>query len=154
MEASVKKALVFVLLLPLLACGDDSTEPGLELDGTWRFTFGNMTGSYIGIAVSCNATAVDFTLTQTGNTFSGVQVGSGRITCSGGGQTLLDNPVANLTIVEGTVAGNTIAFRLGLIAGQHNATVTGTSMTGTAQWILASPQASVTVNGQFTAAKM
>ena len=150
----MKRALVLAFLLPLFACGDDSTEPDLGLDGTWRFSYGNMTGSYIGINVTCNATAVDFTLTQTEDTFSGVQVGSGRVTCTGGGQTLVDNPVTNFTIVEGQINGNAVTFRLGLIAGQHTATVTGTSMSGTAQWILTSGNISVTVNGQFTAAKM
>jgi hypothetical protein len=147
--------MVLAILLPLLACGDDdSSGPELNLDGSWRFTYNNITGSYLGIGVSCNVTTVDFTLTQTGDTFSGVQVGSGRLTCNSAGQTVLDSPVSGETIVDGQLSGSEVTFRLGSIPGQNTATISGTSMIGTAQWILSNGNVAVTMNGQFTAAKM
>jgi hypothetical protein len=149
----MKRFLMLVLLLPLFACGDDSTGPEENLNGTWRFSYSNMTGSYIGITVTCTVTAVDVTLTTSGNTFSGIQQGTGRLTCTGGGQTLADSQIAGETIVNGQINGSTVTFRLGSINGQHTGTITGTSMTGTAQWIISSGNVSVTLNGQFTAAK-
>jgi hypothetical protein len=155
MEASVKRFLVLAVLLPLFACGDDDpTGLDVDLNGTWRFSYTNMTGTYIGVTVSCSVTQVDFTLTRTGDTFSGVQVGSGRVTCNAAGQTLVDTDVSGETIVNGQISGSQLTFRLGSIPGQNTATISGTSMTGTAQWVLTQGNASVTLNGQFTAAKV
>jgi hypothetical protein len=152
----MKRFLMLALLLPLFAaCGDDdSTGVQSDLNGTWRFSINNMTGTTLGVNINCNVTAVDFTLTTTGNTFSGIQVGTGRITCTGGGQTVADQTFAGETIVSGQINGSQVTFRLGTINGQHTGTVSGTSMTGTAQWVLTSGNFSVTLNGQFTAAKL
>ena len=63
-------------------------------------------------------------------TFSGVQTGSGRLTCTLAGQPYVDTPFAGETIVNGQISGSQITFRLGTLTGQNTATVTGTSMTG------------------------
>lgn len=149
----MKRFLMLALLLPLFACGDDSTGPEENLNGTWRFTYSNMTGSFIGTNVTCNVTALDATLTVTGNTFSGIQQGSGSMTCNVGGQTQVFQLTGN-TIVDGQISGSTVTFRLGSVNGQHTATLSGTSMTGTAQWVITQGNASITLNGQFAAAKI
>ena len=149
----MKRVLMLALLLPLFACGDDSTGPDENLEGTWRFSYANMTGATLGINVTCSVNTVDFTLTRSGSTFSGIQQGSGRIVCNSAGQTT-DSQVAGETIVNGQINGSTLTFRLGTIPGQHTGTMTGNSMTGTAQWIYTSGNLTVTLNGQFTAAKI
>jgi hypothetical protein len=145
---------MLVLLLPLFACGDDSTGVEDNLNGTWRFSYSNMTGSYIGVTVSCNVSALDAVLTVTGNTFSGIQQGTGTMNCTIAGQSQ-QFALSGNTIVDGQINGSNVTFRLGTTAGgQHTGTVTGTSMTGTAQWVITQGNQSITLNGQFTAAKI
>jgi hypothetical protein len=154
MKRLVMLALLLFVPLSVTACSDDDDPTGLEtsLNGTWRFSYNNMTGTLLGIPVSCSAAAVDFNLTTTGTTFSGIQVGTATGSCTLAGQTT-QQVLSGETIVNGTISGSTITFRLGTLAGQNTATVTGTSMTGTAQWIYALNNQTITLNGQFTAAK-
>ena len=156
MKRLVMLALLLFVPLSLTACSDDDDPSGLEsnLNGTWRFSYNNMTGAVLGLTVACNVTAVDFNLTTSGTTFSGVQTGTGRLTCTLAGQPYVDTPFAGETIVNGQISGSQITFRLGTLTGQNTATVTGTSMTGTAQFIVTQGNQSVTLNGQFTAAKI
>ena len=146
----------FALLLAVaVACGDSSSGPETpSVAGTWRFSFSNMSGALQGITVSCNAAALDFALAQTGNTFSGPQVGAGRLTCTAAGETVIDDLIGSETIVNGMINGSTVSFRLGTIPGQHNATLSGGSMTGTASWTFTSENVTLTLNGQFTAVRL
>src|SRR5688572_21135408 len=91
-DAPMRRFLMLALLLPLFAaCGDDdSTGLDANLNGTWRFSINNMTGTALGVPISCNVSSADFTLTTTGNTFSGIQTGTGRFVCTAGGQPLTD----------------------------------------------------------------
>jgi hypothetical protein len=144
------------LLLGFIACGSDGpTGAGSStLNGSWRFTFTNMSGVVQEVTVTCTATSIDFRLTQSGNSFSGIQVGTGRITCSAQGDVIIDEPIDSETIVNGTINGANVSFRLGSVPGQHTGTRSGTSITGTATWEFTEEGVTITLNGQFTAAKL
>lgn len=150
------RRLPFALLLAVaVACGDSSSGPDTpSVAGTWRFSYSNMTGPFQGITVSCNATALDFTLSQSGNTFSGAQVGAGRMTCSAQGEELIDGVIGSETIVNGTINGSNVSFRLGTFQSQHSGSISGGSMTGTATWTITDGNLTLTLNGQFTAARL
>lgn len=151
----MKRLLLIVFGLGLSACAGDATGPkDASVAGTWRFSYSNMTGALQGITVSCSGGPFDFSVTQSGSTFSGVQVGLANLVCTSQGQTLFSQSVAGETIVNGQVTGSSVTFRLGSIAGQHTATVSGTSMSGSAQWIFADASTSLILSGQFTAARM
>jgi hypothetical protein len=141
-------------LLFAVACSESSGPEDAQVDGTWRFSYNNMTGSLQGITVSCTVSTADFVITQTGSTFSGIQQGSARMTCASGAQTVSDGLVSGETIVDGEVSGNTLSFRLGSISGPHNGRVSGGSMTGTCQWVFASGNTTITLTGDFNAARL
>ncbi len=158
-----RRFLILALALPLVACGDDSTGPSnVEIEGSWRFTFDNITGeSLLGEAVSCDTESIEFAMTQTGTTFSGVQVGNVILTCTADGALLVEGLVAGLTIVNGQVSGSavtfgfaTVTFDVGLLSGQHIATVSGTSMGGTAQWIVTAENLTLLLTGELTAVRL
>ena len=144
------------LLAAVAACGGDSSSgPDTpSIAGTWRFSFSNMSGAFQGIPVSCNAAALDFALSQSGTTFSGAQVGAGRLTCSAQGEIIVDDLIGLETIVGGTINGSNVSFRLGTFSSQHNGTVSGGSMSGTASWTITDGNLSLTLNGQFTAVRL
>ncbi|MGH7468843.1 MAG: hypothetical protein ACRENP_12875 [Longimicrobiales bacterium] len=151
----MKRLLLGALSISLVACSSDTSGPSnAELAGSWRFSYVNMTGGVQGAVLTCNVASLDFTITQTGTTFSGVQNGAGRMSCVSGGQTIVDQLIGGETIVGGQITGQSITFRLGTIAGPHSATVAGTSISGTAQWVFPAGTTTVTMNGQFTAARM
>lgn len=151
----MKRLLLVALFLPLLGCGGDATGPRqASVSGTWRFSYNSMAGTVQGVTVTCNVSALDFNLTQSGNTFSGIQVGTGNMSCSAPGVTPFSYSVVGETIVNGQITGSSISFRLGSVTGQNTAAVAGTSMSGTAQWVIPVDNAALTLNGQFTAAKM
>lgn len=140
-------------VLSLAACSD-STGPSITLAGTWRFTYNNMSGSMEGVTVSCSVGSLDFDITRSGSTFSGVQVGSARLTCVALGEEIVDTLVGGESMVNGQVSGNTMSFRLGSISGQNIGTVSGSSISGSAQWVFASGNTTFTLSGEFTAVRL
>jgi len=125
-----------------------------SIAGAWRFSYSGMSGALQGVTVTCTTGALDFTLTHSGTAFSGVQLGSSRVMCSAQGTTVVDAVLNAETIVNGTINGSSISFRLGTVPGQHTGTVSGTSMSGTARWLFTEGNTTLTLNGQFTAAKL
>lgn len=150
---SVAYLVLLVSSTLLTGCSDATGPSAPNLAGTWRFVYSNMAGTVEGVTIACNIGA-DFTITQTGSAFSGVQVGPARMTCSALGQPVVDEIVSGETIVNGQATGASITFRLGSIQGQSSGTVNGTSMSGTAQWLFVSGNSAMTLNGNFTAAKL
>lgn len=149
----MKRSLLLSLVVVVAACGGDATGPkNASVGGTWRFAF-TLSGTMSGVAVTCTVGGADFNLTQSGNTFSGVQVGTGTLTCTAPGTQAFNEQIAGETIVNGQINGNAVTFSLGSIPGQHSGSISGTSMSGTAQWNLpgATP---IVLGGQFTAAKL
>ena len=164
MKRSVtRRFLILALALPLVACGSNSTGPSdAAIEGSWRFTFNDMTGeSLLGEVVSCDTESIEFAMTQTGTTFSGVQVGNIILTCTAEGELVVEGLVAGLTIVNGQVSGSTVTFGfatvtfgVGFLSGQHIATVSGTSMDGTAQWIVTNENLTLLLTGELTAVRL
>jgi hypothetical protein len=139
-------------LIGILACGgNDGTGPGsTTISGTWSASLANLSGS----GVDCSSTSpTQLTLNQTGATFSGSYSG-GELFCTAPGST---GPVSVGTgsIVNGTVSGTSLSFDLGTPDFHHEGVVSGTSMSGTAQWTLdfGIPAGEVTLDGTWQAAK-
>jgi hypothetical protein len=148
----MRKPLTVLVAVLLAACSEASGPTEISVAGSWRFTFSGLgSAPQFPPTVTCSVTAADFTLTQSGSTFSGIQIGTARATCTQSGQVVVDVSIENETIVNGQISEASVTFRLGSIPGQHTGAVSGTSITGTAQWIL---DAGLTLNGQFTAAKL
>jgi len=141
----------------LLGCGgaNNNVVPPEDLvAGTWRFNYTNMSGSLGGLSVTCTPVTLDFSITQELFTFSGVQVGSGTITCSSVAGVVTNRVITEETITRGQIDGRTIVFRLGQIPGSHTAEVTRTSIIGTAQWVLTVGGGTLILTGQFSAARL
>lgn len=143
------------LALAAAACGGDSgTEPtpNANVAGDWRFSWANMSGAVSGASVTCTG-VLDFTVTQTGSTFSGIQEGTGRFICVSGGQTIVDEVVGGETLINGQINGTQVSFRLGTVPGAHSGIVSGTSMSGTGAWQFDLGGTTLNLNGQWSAAK-
>ncbi len=137
---------ILALVLAFAGCVSDGTSPSdVSIDGHWRFEF-NMFGADQGPASSCRVT-MDFSITQTGNSFSGVQLGDASAPCSFNG-VISTVAFSNGTIVDGHVSGRTITFDMGGYGVQHSGTVAGPSITGTAQWAFVG-----SMNGSFNAVR-
>ena len=129
----VRAATALVLLGAACSSGSSSTGPAgdANIAGTWQFNWNSLQGVISGVAITCTS-ILNFAITQTGTTFSGVQaLPNGNLTCNGGGQPLINATIGSETIVAGQVSGNNVSFRLGSVNGNHSGTVSGTSMTGT-----------------------
>jgi hypothetical protein len=150
-EAMTKRLAYLVLVLSSGACSDSTGPETTAIDGTWRFNYTDMTGSFQGTTWICDLDTADFVITQTGSSFYGDQIGSARMTCSAGGRAVVDELVGDETIENGQVLGRDVTFRLGTISGQHSGRISGSSMSGSAQWVMTSGSSSVTLNGRFEA---
>jgi hypothetical protein len=150
-EDEMAKRLGYLALVLLSAACSDSTGPDADLSGTWRFSYTDMSGPFQGGTLRCDLDAADFVITQTGFEFFGDQIGSARLRCTASGLTVVDELVGDETIENGEVSGRNVTFRLGTIAGQHNGRVSGSSISGTARWVLTSGNLSVTLDGEFDA---
>jgi hypothetical protein len=146
-----KRLAYLVLVLSSAACSDSTGPDTVALDGTWRFNYDDMTGSFQGTTFRCGLDTADFVITQSGDTFFGDQIGSARMTCTADGRSIVDELVGDETIENGQVSGRDVTFRLGSISGQHSGRVSGSSISGTARWVMSSGSASVTLNGRFDA---
>jgi len=141
----------------LLGCGgaNNNVVPPEDLvAGTWRFNYTNMGGSLQGLPVTCTPVTLDFSITQGLFTFTGVQVGSGTITCSTAAGVVTNRAITQETITRGQIDGRRIVFRLGQIPGSHTADVGPTSISGVAQWVLTAGNVLLILNGQFSATRL
>jgi len=139
------------LLAILLACGgDDSTGPSTNVAGTWTASLSNMSGS----GISCSSTSpTTITISQQSTTFSGSYSG-GELTCTGPGGTASEF-IGSGTILNGTLNGNSVSMDLDTPDFHLTGTVSGSSMSGTAQWVIdfGQPTGVVTLNGNWGAAR-
>jgi hypothetical protein len=151
------KRLPILALAVLLGCGGDNNSvapPETLVAGTWRFTYTNLTGSVQGIGVSCAPVELDFSITQGLFTFSGVQVGTGTVTCSTNAAVLVSQVITGETIVQGQIQGSSIAFGFGTMSGVQTGIVGRTSINGTSQWLLQGNGVTLLLTGQFTAVRL
>jgi myosin-crossreactive antigen len=141
-------------LLVLAGCGgSDSTgpTPPANVGGTWRFNWTNMAGTVGNLgSISCQATGVNATLSQSGVTFTGTIIGEYLVACTAGGQTASD-VVSGGVITNGIVNGNQVSFNLATADASQTGTVSGNSMSGSATWRLdlGSPYGVVTLRGSW-----
>ena len=152
----MKRFGMLALVFLLISCGDDSTDPDADLDGTWQFTYSSITGTVLGINVSCTVTPVSFTFTQSGNTFTGTQVGSSQLTCTAGPLGSVQQTLTGYAIDNGQASGTSLTFRFrnsagAGVEGQNTATLAGASMSGTSLLTIPVGATPVTLTGQFTA---
>jgi hypothetical protein len=152
------KRLPILALALLLGCGgsdhNNVVPPETLVSGTWRFNYTNMAGQLHGLPVTCTPVSLDFSITQGLFTFSGVQVGTGTITCSTVAGVVTERVITGETITKGQIDGNTILFRLGGIPGSHTAVVTRTAINGMAQWVLTAGNVTLILSGQLSAARL
>jgi len=141
----------------LLGCGGDDNNvvpPETLVAGTWRFRYTNLTATIQGVGVSCGPVSLDFSITQGLFTFTGVQVGTGTVTCSTNTAVLVSTLITGETIVQGQIQGPSIAFGFGTMPGVQTAIVGQTSLNGRSQWLLQANGVVLLVNGQFTAVRL
>src|SRR5262245_19971717 len=84
-DSLTMKRLPILALAVLLGCGGENNNvvpPATLVAGTWRFRYTNLTATIQGVGVSCGPVSLDFSITQGLLTFTGVQVGTGTLTCS------------------------------------------------------------------------
>src|SRR5215470_16274306 len=151
------KRLLILALAVLLGCDNNNNNvvpPETLVAGTWRFRYTGMSGSIQGMGVSCGPVELDFSIRQGLFDFTGVQVGTGTVTCSTNVAPLISHVIAGEAITNGKIDGRSIGFRFGRIPGLQNGIVGLTSITGTAQWILVSNNVTLVLNGQFTAVRL
>jgi hypothetical protein len=137
------------LLILVVACGGDSTEPStLSIAGSWTASLSNMSGS----GIACSSTSpTSLTLNQQGNSFSGSYSG-GELTCTGPGGTFA-NAVGSGTVLNGNLNGNDVAMDLDTPDFHLSGDVSGNSMSGSARWVVDLGTQVVTLNGQWGAAR-
>ncbi len=143
-------------LVTVIACSGDQVPDPAAVAGTWSFTYANVTGS----GVTCNGT-LTFTITQSGDTFAGQQVGAGTVSCTGAVPTFIvagatdSYSFGGETMYAGIASSNQVAFALGLLQTRDAGTVTSaTVMSGTTTWELpVKPRGTVTLNGTWSAVK-
>jgi hypothetical protein len=139
--------LFVVLILGIVACGGDAKPSDADVGGVWTATYTNMSGS----GITCNSTNHPLTLVMTGSTFTG-HYGPFTLHCTSGTESF--DSQAQGTVVNGSTNLNSVAFDLDTQDFHQTGTVSGNSMSGTAQWNvdLGSNQ-NLTLNGSWSAAK-
>lgn len=136
------------------ACGGDDSGTGpvgsINVGGTWNVSVSNMSGS----GASCSTSdPIRATIRQTGSSFTGTYTG-GILTCLTPTESF-SSAVGSGAITNGEVTGNTIRFDLDSPDFHHDGTVSGNSMSGTAQWTydFGLPLGTVTLTGGWSATK-
>ena len=122
-----------LLAAVVLGCGgDDPSGPKSEdIHGTWRVSYYSMTfGNF-----ACDVDPVDYVITQFGPTFSGTSSATWAVNCSNGADAISQTFVGG-TIYEGSIDGDQITFYIPEAAAILEGTMSGTSMIGTAMWLL------------------
>jgi hypothetical protein len=141
-------------LTAIVACGGDDVTTGpagsISVGGTWSASVSNMTGG----GASCRTTSpIQVTLRQTESTFSGSYAG-GILTCLTPTESF-SSAVGTGTVKNGKVSGKSVSFDLDTPAFHHSGSVSGVTMSGTAEWTydFGLPMGEVTLVGSWSAAK-
>ncbi len=152
----IRHGAVGVALLMAAGCDGGGGEslgppPNADVGGDWILSWTNMRGTVSGVSVSCNATGLHATITQTGTSLTGQIIGTWTFTCIAGGQSE-SVTASGGTISSGTVTGNHIHFHLATEDANQDGTVQGNTMSGTATWSadIGQPYGVVTLTGQWS----
>ena len=142
---------LLLLLLLAAACGggDDLAGPThADVGGAWRIKFSNMSGT----GATCNTNSADLTLTHSSATAFGGTYGPVIVTCVAGADEF--SGTFQGTVVNGTVNGSSVAFDLDTPDVHQTGTVSGSSMSGSAHWIVNAPGGgTLTGSGTWSATK-
>jgi hypothetical protein len=151
-STSLRLGALGLALSLLAACGGDSpTGPTTaDIAGTWRITFTNMSGS----GVTCGTSAIDYVVSQSGDTFSGTSNSTYTLSCTDGvssGSEVLTGSI----ITNGHVSGSAISFDLATSAAHQTGAISGNSVSGSATWTIdLGTSGSVVLRGQFGGARL
>jgi hypothetical protein len=130
-------------------CGDDATQPGPDVNGTWEYNATNIAGT----GVSCGISGITMNLSQSGSTFTGTY-SPGSVTCTGPGGTFTDQFDPGV-VANGSLIGNNVSFDFDTSDMRHTGTLAGNSISGTVtvRGDLGDPIGEVTLTGPFAAVR-
>ncbi|HEY7878521.1 MAG TPA: hypothetical protein VIC55_09870 [Gemmatimonadaceae bacterium] len=140
------------LCVGLAACGGDSTAPkSAQVDGTWVASFTSIVGDVDGVHVACSSIApTQLSISQSGSAFSGTYDG-GTLSCTTEGNSAsLD--FGSGSIVNGTIAGQNVAFDLDSPQEHLTGVVSGTSAAG--RIAIADTANGVALSGTWSASRV
>ena len=130
MQRTWKAAVLVVAGVWTAACGENAfvtgvLSTGANLAGRWNYNAQNVAGS----GRSCNVIGVVVTIDQKGSTFTG-NVTGGSVSCTEGGEVVLEYPLLDDVIANGRINGSTVSFDIGGPEVHHTGSVSGNSLTG------------------------
>jgi hypothetical protein len=149
---SLRLGVLGLVLSLLSACGGDSpTGPKTaDISGTWRITFTNMSGS----GVTCGTSAIDYVISQNGDTFTGTSNSTYSLGCTDGVSSQSET-LTGAIITNGHLSGSSITFDLATSAAHQMGTISGNSVSGSATWTIdLGTSGSVVLRGQFGGARL
>ncbi|HEY4101706.1 MAG TPA: hypothetical protein VGM20_12610 [Gemmatimonadales bacterium] len=141
----------------LVACSGTSVPDPPSVSGTWDFTYSSVSSQ----TITCHG-KLKIAITQTGEDFTGQQVGAGIVGCAGATPALTtiaandtDLVLGNEVLHAGRSDNGDVAFVLEELQTQdHGSLTSSTTMSGTSTWTLpVEPAGSVILHGNWTATK-
>jgi hypothetical protein len=144
-----------VVLAAITGRSQELAEPPAALSGTWTFHYSMATTD----GASC-AGDMQFTISQTDQTFTGSQKGAAALSCENIVPSIgsFDNEsnaiFANEIISSGVASESEVAFALNTLNGTNTGTVTKDHMSGASTWrIPVYPSGTAAMSGTWTAVK-
>jgi hypothetical protein len=144
----MKRAFLIAALFAIVGCGGDTGPATANLAGTWTYATSNL----VGAGVTCSSSGTLLTLNQSGTTFSGSYSG-GTLTCSAPGVTPQSVLLGSGIVVSGNAGVTTVSFNLDTSDWANTGTIAGNSMSGTTHVTLNDGTTTVTLSGNFAAAR-
>ena len=145
---SAAQACAVFLCALIIAAGCELVDPVEEVAGEWLFSARNLTGAGVG----CQVEGLRLLLVQDGTRFSGTAT-DGEMSCVQDGEAV-DIALGSLPVISGRLIGTRVTFGIGSAAWSVDGRLSGGSMEGTMQMVVGEPVGSVTVSGQFGAARV
>jgi hypothetical protein len=144
-------ASLFVNLLIACGGGDDSTGPSpADLEGLWRITYSNVSGD----GITCGTSAIDYTISQSGRTFTGTANSVYILQCTDG-VSLVSDTLIGAIITNGHIDGRSVEFDLANSTFHQSGTISGNSISGTATWTVdLGDSETVVMRGRFGGARL
>ena len=137
----IRSLLMVLVPLAVASCSHDATS-SQTISGDWTVSL-----SIHGSGLTCSA-GYKMHITESSPTFTGTY-DSGSISCTpGGGASGIYGPITN-----GTINGNAIEYNVDNSDLHQVGTVSGSSMSGTANWNFVSGGSSVLLVGTWTATR-
>lgn len=142
-------------LFAVAGCSQEIPAAPAALSGTWTFSYSMATDD----GATC-AGNMQFTISQTDQTFVGFQKGAAALACDnlvpklGSFDSQSNTIFANEMISGGVASEREVVFALNTLHGSNNGTVTNGKMSGSATWAIpVYPSGSAAMHGNWTAVK-